>query len=264
MANHSDAVAPSAIHPFAYVQSTDPGAVGANKGWLYSAAGAPYQAYVRNSGNTAWVAVGSGLRDAVKATLSADQAIPTAIATALLPTTEAYDNNTLHYTQTTAITGTVTKTASSATLTGSGTLFTSELAVGQVISVPGTTVEYRVVTAIASATSLTVATGFVNSGSGQTATRYAGALVVRTAGIYTLMGSVLWSASTAGYLQVRKNATTIMGESVPNYGTSRVTSLAIPDTAVQWDWYELLLNQSSGGSINAVSDARTYFAMHLQ
>lgn len=46
-------------HPPGYVQSSDPGAVGANKIWIDSTA-APYVHKIRNAGNSAWVAVGSG------------------------------------------------------------------------------------------------------------------------------------------------------------------------------------------------------------
>ena len=71
----------------------------------------------------------------------------------------------------TALTGTVAKTASSATLTGTSTLFLSELKVGDTIRVPGTANETAEVTAIASDTSLTVLSAFANTASGQTCTR---------------------------------------------------------------------------------------------
>ena len=72
-----------------------------------------------------------------------------------------------------AITGTVAKVAASATVTGTGTVFLSQLYVGSIISIPGTAVEYFVVTAIASDTSLTIHTNAVNNASGQTVTTYA-------------------------------------------------------------------------------------------
>lgn len=70
-----------------------------------------------------------------------------------------------------ALTGTVTKTASSATVAGVGTAFLSELSVGMVISIPGTAVERGIITAIASDASLTCAANFANTASGQTASR---------------------------------------------------------------------------------------------
>lgn len=69
------------------------------------------------------------------------------------------------------LTGTVAKTATSATLTGTSTLFLTELSVGMVISVPGTAVERRTISAIASDTSLTVSVALDNTASGQTASR---------------------------------------------------------------------------------------------
>lgn len=74
-------------------------------------------------------------------------------------------------TLTTNLTGTVAKTAASATLAGTGTQFQSELAVGDSLIVPGTQSEVRRVQSIASDTSLTVADAFTYSASGQTAQR---------------------------------------------------------------------------------------------
>jgi hypothetical protein len=71
-----------------------------------------------------------------------------------------------------ALTGTVSKSAGSATLTGAGTAFQTELKPGCVISVPGTAVEYFVVSAIASDTALTLSQSAVYTASGQTVTRY--------------------------------------------------------------------------------------------
>ncbi len=74
------------------------------------------------------------------------------------------------------LTGTVSKTSGGTTLTGSGTSFTSQLSVGQVIDVPGGSgVERRVVAGISSNTQLTVNEAWGSSASGQTCTRYASA-----------------------------------------------------------------------------------------
>jgi hypothetical protein len=67
---HNNLTGAAAVHPSAYIQSTDPGAVGANKSW-YDSATSPYTHKVRNATNTAWVAVGisasslDGLSDVV-------------------------------------------------------------------------------------------------------------------------------------------------------------------------------------------------------
>ena len=61
---HSNLTGASAVHPAAYgPQTSDPGAVGANKLWIDSTA-TPYQIKVRNTGNTGWVACGQGTSSA--------------------------------------------------------------------------------------------------------------------------------------------------------------------------------------------------------
>ncbi len=68
------------------------------------------------------------------------------------------------------LSGTLSKTASSKTITGTGTHFTSELTIGREIAIPGTKTEYFIVSAIASDTSLSVFDAAVNTAAGQTAT----------------------------------------------------------------------------------------------
>jgi hypothetical protein len=168
--------------------------------------------------------------------------------------TEDWDTDTMHYTSAAACTGTVTKTASSATLTGSGTLFTSELSVGQVISVPGTAAEKRVVTAIASDTSLTVNANFANSASGQTATRLRSAIVFRTAGKYIITGQVGYAANSGTrYAQmiVQSGATrTEIQVKAENPITGAATVVPVHDiyNAAQWDFVEMIAIQFTGGS----------------
>src|SRR4051812_32351454 len=55
MIQHEDV---TSIHIFAYVTSTDPGAVGAKKGWVDTTTGPPYVLKVRNNTNTGWNTVG--------------------------------------------------------------------------------------------------------------------------------------------------------------------------------------------------------------
>lgn len=102
---------------------------------------------------------------------------------------ERTDTNNFHFTSTANLTGTVSKTSGNATITGSSTLFTTELSVNQVISIPGGGgTDVCVVTAIASNTSLTVSTQTqpANTASGQTAARvnYAFAIPTGYAGKY--------------------------------------------------------------------------------
>lgn len=56
--NHSAA---AGIHPGAYVQSSDPGAVGAGILWVNTTGSAPYALSKRNTGNTGWDAVSAPL-----------------------------------------------------------------------------------------------------------------------------------------------------------------------------------------------------------
>lgn len=58
---HPDIIGPQAVHEFAFVQNTDPALVPANEvaanvGWLNTAFNPPVL-QLRNSGNTAWLAV---------------------------------------------------------------------------------------------------------------------------------------------------------------------------------------------------------------
>jgi hypothetical protein len=68
------------------------------------------------------------------------------------------------------LTGTVSKAGTTA-LTGAGTAFLSELVVGEVVRVPGTANEDRVIATITSDTAATVSVAFTNTASGQTAQR---------------------------------------------------------------------------------------------
>ncbi|MCH8281219.1 MAG: hypothetical protein IIC96_11125, partial [Chloroflexi bacterium] len=96
---------------------------------------------------------------------STTQSIANNTLIALVLNNERFDTDGMHFTSASNLTGTVTKTNGSPTLAGSGTQFTSELTVGQMITVPGTDDEVRGVTAIATDTSLTVNSNFANSAS---------------------------------------------------------------------------------------------------
>lgn len=202
-------------------------------------------------------AAASPLAASARLRLSGNQSIATATATAIKWDTEDTDSDNQHYTSAANLTGTVAK-AGTTTLTGTSTLFTTELSVGQVISVPGTSTEVRVVTAIASDTSLTVNTAFVNTASGQTATRVNSALVFRTAGFYWVESGIL-AATAIWTIQIRLNGTTIIGEYIMTAtGTSGQVFAA--QQFAQWDYVEVIVTQPSGGSVNVTADQRTYLA----
>jgi hypothetical protein len=133
---------------------------------------------------------------------------------------ESYDPDVQHFTSNAALTGTVSKTASSPTVTGSGTSFTTELSVGQVFTIPGTATEYCVVTAISSNTSLTCSANLVNTASAQTGTRDSTAIVIRSPGYYSMAFTLAFASNGTGSRQglIKLNNATFL-----NYSTSQPT-----------------------------------------
>lgn len=221
--------------------------------WICTTAGSPGTwTQVSGAATTSPLAVAARLR------ISANQSIATATATPINWDTEDTDTDNQHYTSSANLTGTVSKTNASATLTGSGTAFTTELSVGQVISVPGGATEKRVVTAIASDTSLTVNSNFANTSSGQTAARVNSALVFRTAGFYWVEAGIL-AASATWTMQLRLNGSTIIGDS-PQAGATTGGQVFAAQQFAQWDYVEVVVTQSSGSSVNVTADQRTYLA----
>lgn len=159
-----------------------------------------------------------------------------------------------HYTSGVALTGTVAKTSGSTTLTGTGTLFTSELSVNQVIDVPGTSTERKVITTIASDTSLTVATAFSNTASGQTATRTNQAVAIPSgkAGKYLITFGTTYPANGTGTRdnEVFINGSLIIQGDAPSNGNinNAVTAIAVRALSA-YDLVEFKTRQNSGGSL---------------
>jgi hypothetical protein len=208
-------------------------------------------------------ATGTGTR----ARISATQSITSATATVVNLDVEDEDADNQHFTSAAALTGTVAKTAASQTLVGTGTAFTTELSVGQVISVPGTANEKAVVIAIASATSLTVAKPFVNTASGQTATRVNSAFIFRQPGTYGVTAGAYMAALASGTftLQIKLNDTTVVGEDVrAAVNATAGYSLAIQRRFQQWDFVEMVVTQTSGGAVNLTNDERTHFEVNAR
>jgi hypothetical protein len=184
------------------------------------------------------------------------QTLATATSTALNLAGERYDDARLHYSSSANLTGTVSKTASDATLTGVGTAFLTELRVGQLISVPGGATEKRVVISIASDTSLEVDGNFANTASGQTAARLNTAIVIRTPGIYTVKGQVAFAASGTGrrIVSIREHEVAVFYQTAmpPASGATVIPVQGERDFA-QWDYLELWGHQESGGNLDTVS-----------
>jgi hypothetical protein len=201
-----------------------------------------------------------------KISRQAAQSLTSGVVTDIDMDTEDYDTDTMHYTSAAALTGTVAKTASSAAIVGSSTLFLSELAVGQVISIPGTAAEKRVVTAIADDTHLTVNANLANTASGQTATRVRSAIVFRTAGYYTVHCRMGFATnSTADRIgQLLYQTGTTAAAVIAGASSNPITNnpLAINFTEVfnfaQWDFVILQGYQLSGGALNTATTVGYY------
>lgn len=135
------------------------------------------------------------------ATKATDQSVTDITLTDVLwPSTDSKDTHNFHFTSDANLTGTVSKTAGSKTITGSGTSFTTELTVNQVITIPGTAAEVGVVRAIASNTSLTLWQTMANSASGQTATRRSSYIAIPAGlgGMYEFSLYVIWDTNNTG------------------------------------------------------------------
>ncbi len=132
------------------------------------------------------------------ASVATGAAVTAALSTTTKQSDTPVETAPFHFTSAANLTGTVSKTSGSKNITGSGTLFTTELSVGQVIAIPGTTTQYFVVATITDNTHLTVRTNANNTASGQTAARKNDVLVCPTggAGYWRIMVSVGSSAAS--------------------------------------------------------------------
>ncbi len=182
--------------------------------------------------------------------------IPTGAASVVSFNTDRWNIGGVHFTSSANLTGTVSKTNGSTTLTGSSSSFLTELSPGQLIDVPtpaGAT-ERRVVTRIVSNTQLIVAAAFGATASGQTATRVNAALVCQSAGLYAIAGNAEFGNSAGGTrrdLQIRLNGTTLIGTSgVPAVNAFQSVNVNTAYRLNRWDYVELLAYQDSGGNLS--------------
>jgi parallel beta-helix repeat protein len=202
------------------------------------------------------------------------QAVASATQTALpFANTSGSDNDQMHVTSISNLTGTVTKTTGQNTLVGVGTLFLSELVVGQVIWVPGTANEFRVVSAIKDNLNLVVAgAAWANTAGAQTATRDNTGFVFRTPGFYSIVPMVSTPVQVAGTRRdiiIQLNATsatvaaglvtaTVGGTAIAQMTRDQIATGAgifndmapVMFKANQWDYIQLQVFQDSGASIN--------------
>ncbi len=238
MAKGSDNDFPSVLFT---EQSSQPASPTAGKRRLYPKTDHKWYS-VDSAGTETEVGAGSYIEGA-RVYNSGAISVPNTTVTTLTFDSERYDTDNCHYTSAANLTGTVDKAAGSATLTGSGTAFLSELSVGQVISVPGTAVEKRVVTAVASDTSLTVNSAFANNASGQTAARVNSALVCRTPGKYLISGHLEFNANATGdrtaFIRLNGPTTIASQDSRARANNNHGLSVCTIYNLAQWDFVEL-------------------------
>lgn len=186
--------------------------------------------------------------------------------------TEVKDTDTQHFTSSAALTGTVTKASGLSTLAGSGTSFTSELTVGQVIEVPGTLTEIAVITVITSNVAATINGTWTASASGQTATRRNSGIVARTAGFYQIQYRIEFAANATGIREAdlifRSGGSNDSGYCIdtrPDPDVTQTTKLqgSHMHQMAQWDIVEVRVAQTSGGGLNVLSGGSTFLQTAL-
>lgn len=182
--------------------------------------------------------------------------------------TDQWDSDNFHFTSQAALTGTVTKSAASATITGSGTSFTTELTVNQVISIPGTAVEYGVVKTITNNTSLELWQTMANSASGQTATRRSDCFAIPAGfgGTYSFeYGSNVASLAAGEFMRVQLNNAS--GISTNMGGTAAVGSGYVSGSGrwrlVPGDFVSVLFSGNRTLGHASAFEAQSHFSMAL-
>lgn len=191
--------------------------------------------------------------------------LTTATRAALLDSDEI-DTDNYHYTSAANLTGTVAKTATSPNIVGTGTSFTTELGINQVIVIPGTAAEIGVVKAITDNTHLELWQTMANSASGQTATRqnqYA-AVPAGKAGKHGVAGSSFingYSGTATSNIAVSRNGVVLRGTrtTMPIVAAYWTSGYTIVDCA-EGDYFAVVLaNNSSATQLlgNALAEAQT-------
>lgn len=204
--------------------------------------------------NPSWQPSGSGTNPTLYTT-NPDTTVADNTSVTLAWTTDIWDTDSQHFTSSANLTGTVAKTNGSAALVGTGTSFTTELSVGQIISVPGGLTERKVVTVITDNTHLTVNSNFGATSSGQTVARVNDAVVARTAGKYRVVVSLAWVNAASGYAQIRIDDqggnfrggghTNIVNDTVNSFFMQQAVAIL---QLAQWEFFTVTVRQTSGTS----------------
>jgi hypothetical protein len=156
-----------------------------------------------------------------------------------------------------AISGTVSKTASGFTITGSSTTFMDDLEVGDLISIPGGATEYFAVVAIASQTSLTVGKAAANSSSGQTLTKTNAGIVVPFTGWWDIGALIQWeaNASSTRTMSINVNGVTRARDRETPSSVAITQDLNHKFYLSQYDLVQLVVNP---GSVTVLIEFQTY------
>jgi len=161
-----------------------------------------------------------------------------------------------------AVTGTVAKTLNSYNLTGTGTLFTSELAVGMRLIVPGgAQTDYPEVEYVSNDTTCQCRRVLTATATGQTATRLNSALIIRHAGLYRFYGCFRFAGAVAGnersiLLRVNRGANPIFKARENSNGTNPVYVIVYTEwPCLVDDYIEASAYQDSGGALDLEVEA---------
>lgn len=195
---------------------------------------------------------------------NAAQTLADATATALLWNTSREDTDNFHFESDANLTGTVAKAAASAVITGTGTAFTTELAVNQVVLVPGTATEVFVVKVITDDTHFTAWANAANTASGQTAARSSKYLAIPAGktGKGRIQIALEYAADADGY---RQEGILISGATWGGFDGRPAIIGGVQETRKSWstpwfdvtegDYIHVLATQTSGGNLNITRGA---------
>ena len=220
---------------------------------FYNAVGDETMTISSIGSDTSFTATGNAATTASGQTCVIDQMIPNATYTAVLyQGADNWDTDNYHFTSNAALTGTVSKTASSATITGSGTAFTTELSVNQAIRVPGGGgTDVLLVKSIESATSLTVWSNNlpVYTASGQTATKDPSVVGIPAGlgGYYLVVANDCWHVGAGG----TERSSVLVFNGVPAHTNDKMTQIELgPSGAgVETDYSQSMIAYLNAGDI---------------
>lgn len=191
---------------------------------------------------------------------------------------DVWDTDNFHFTDHSALSGTVTKSSTSTTIVGSGTAFTTQLAVNQVVDVPGGSgIDTLVVKSITDDTHFVAWQTPASSASGQTATKNPDCIAVPTAvtngaSCYFLAYIYQdWDYASGGMREmslfknlpsgITPSLTNVATELQGNFsapvaltGDETADQCILPVKATDGDYFSVFAYQNTGGSVGLTPD----------